>query len=174
MKVYLVRHGEVPHNVLKQFNSNNDDLTDLGIKQARELRDKIGDINFDVIISSPLVRALHTADIINKNNNKIIINDDLRERECGNLSGKSFDKNDRAEYWNYYAKTKYGTSEDIKMFFDRVYNFIDELKEKDYENVLVVTHSGVSKAFNGYFNGIGDGEFLHKGLSNCEIIEYEL
>ena len=67
MKVYIVRHGQVPHNALKQYNTNDEDLTDLGIKQAEELRDKIKNINFDIIICSPLNRAKHTADILNIN-----------------------------------------------------------------------------------------------------------
>ena len=33
-------------------------------------------------------------------------------------------------------------------------------------------HSGVSKAFSGYFEGIGDGKFLNRGLKNCEIKKY--
>jgi broad specificity phosphatase PhoE len=37
-----------------------------------------------------------------------------------------------------------------------------------------VAHSGVSKAFSGYFEGIQDGKFLNRGLKNCEIKEYEL
>ena len=27
MKVYIIRHGEVPHNALKQYNNENEDLT---------------------------------------------------------------------------------------------------------------------------------------------------
>ena len=69
---------------------------------------------------------------------------------------------------------KYGTSENIKLFFKRVYNFLDELKTKDYDNVLIVAHSGVSKAFSWYFEGINDGKFLNRGLKNCEIKEYSL
>ena len=56
---------------------------------------------------------------------------------------------------------------------DIVDKFILELNS-NYKNVLVVAHSGVSKAFNGYFEGIGNGLFLHKGLKNCEVKEYEL
>ena len=41
MKVYIIRHGEVPHNALKQYNNENEDLTKKGIKQAEELREKI-------------------------------------------------------------------------------------------------------------------------------------
>ena len=30
MKVYIIRHGEVPHNALKQYNNENEDLTKTG------------------------------------------------------------------------------------------------------------------------------------------------
>lgn len=174
MKVYIVRHGEVPHNALKQYNNQNEDLTKKGIKQAEELREKIKTINYDIVICSPLVRAKHTAKIINVKEKEMIIDNRLEERNPGSLSGQSLDVTNREEYWNYNTTIKYGTSEDIKLFFDRVYNFLDELKTKNYESVLIVAHSGVSKAFYGYFEGIGNGLFLNKGLKNCEIKEYQL
>ena len=174
MKVYIIRHGQTPHNALKQYNTADENLTELGIKQAEQLRDKFKDINFDIIICSPLNRAKQTADIINTKNQKIIYDDRLKERDCGDLSGKSLNVTNREEYWNYNTTIKYGTSENIKLFFERVYNFLDELKSKDYNKVLIVAHSGVSKAFNGYFEGIEDGKFLNRGLKNCEIVEYEI
>lgn len=174
MKVYIVRHGQVTHNALKQYNATDDDLTELGIKQANELKDKIKNMRFDVIICSPLKRAKHTANIININNQNIIYDKRIKERNCGDLSGKPLEVTDREEYWNYYTNIQYGTSENIKLFFKRVYNFLDELKTKKYECVLIVAHSGVSKAFNGYFEGINDGKFLNRGLKNCEMKEYEL
>lgn len=174
MKVYIVRHGQVPHNALGQYNKTDEDLNELGIKQAKELRDKIKNMNFDIIISSPLNRTKHTTEIININNKKVIYDDRIRERSCGDLSGKPLEVTNREEYWNYNTTIQYGTSENIKLFFERIYNFLDELKSKDYETVLIVAHSGVSKAFNGYFNGIQDGKFLNRGLKNCEIKEYTL
>lgn len=174
MKVYVVRHGEVPHNVLNEYNTEDEDLTKNGIKQAEELREKIKNKHFDIIICSPLNRAKHTAEIINTNNSKIIYDDRIRERNCGTLSGQPLEVTNREEYWNYNTKIKYGTSENIKLFFERVYKFLDELKTKEYDNVLIVAHSGVSKAFSGYFEGIQDGKFLNRGLKNCEIKEYEL
>lgn len=174
MKIYIVRHGQVPHNVLKQYNATDEDLTELGIKQAEELRDKIKNIDFDIIISSPLVRAKHTANILNVNNIEIIFDDSIKERDCGDLSGKSLEFTNREEYWNYYTTIQYGTSENIKLFFERIYHFLDKLKSKNYNSVLIVAHSGISKAFNAYFNGIGNGKFLNRGLDNCEIAQYEL
>ena len=174
MKVYIVRHGEVPHNALKMYNSENEDLTDNGIMQALELRDKIKDINFDIVISSPLLRTIHTENILTYYDDSIITDDRLSERDCGDLSGQPIEVTNREEYWNYYTDIQYGTSENIQDFFKRVYNFLDELKDKDYKKVLIVAHSGVSKAFSGYFEGIQDGKFLDRGLKNCEIKEYEL
>ncbi|MFR2788015.1 MAG: histidine phosphatase family protein [Clostridia bacterium] len=174
MKIYIVRHGEVPHNVLKQYNNENEDLNENGIRQANELKEKIRNINYDIIISSPLLRAKHTAQIINVNNKEILINDKLKERDPGNLSGKPLTVTNRDEYWNYNTTITYGTSENIRDFFMRVHNFLDDLKKEDYESVLIVAHSGVSKAFNGYFEGIKDGMFLDRGLKKCEIKEYEI
>lgn len=174
MKIYIVRHGEVPHNALKQYNTDDEDLTENGISQALELKEKIKHLNFDIIITSPLIRAKHTAEIINSNNYSIILDNRIRERSCGSLSGQPLEVTNREEYWNYYTKIQYGTSENIQSFFKRIYLFLDELKTKNYESVLIVAHSGVSKAFSAYFEGIQDGKFLNRGLKNCEIKEYIL
>ena len=174
MKVYIVRHGETRNNALKLYNSYDDDLNDTGIEQAKNLRDKIVSIDFDIIFSSPLIRTRHTTDIININNKNVIFDDRLKERNIGNFASKSLDTVNRDEYWNYNTSIQYGTSENIKLFFNRVYSFLDDLKLKNYESVLIVAHSGVSKAFSAYFEGIEDGMFLKRGLKNCEIKEYEL
>lgn len=172
MKVYIVRHGETSYNALKLYNSKEEDLNEIGISQAEQLKDKIKEIDFDIIISSPLIRTINTTNIINSNNKKVIIDDRIEERNPGNLSGQPLSTTNRDEYWNYNTIIQYGTSENIKSFFKRVYNFLDELKTKNYKTVLVVAHSGVSKAFSAYFEGINDGMFLNRGLKNCEIKEY--
>ena len=174
MKIYIVRHGEVPSNALKHYNNLEEDLNESGILQARELANKIKNISFDFIISSPLIRAKHTTEIININHKEVIFDDRIQERNPGDLAGKPYAETDREEYWNYNSAITYGTSENIHSFFNRVFNFLDELKQSDYQKVLIVAHSGVSKAFSAYFEGINDGYFLHSGLKNCEIKEYEL
>lgn len=65
-----MRYGQVPNNTLKQYSIADEDLTDLGIKQAQDLRDKMNNMKFDIIISSPLNRAKHIAEIIKKTNHK--------------------------------------------------------------------------------------------------------
>lgn len=175
MKVYIVRHGQTDSNFAKIYNFLEEDINSNGIKQAEELAEKIKDVKYDVVYCSPLLRAKHTAEIVNRNKIETIFDDRLEERKIGNLAGKPWDITDREEYWNYYSKIQFGTEESVEHLFKRVHEFLDELKYKDYKSVLVVAHSGVSKAFYGYFNGIPkDGKFLKLGLKNGEIAEYEL
>lgn len=176
MNIYIIRHGQVPNNVrkIKIYNNDDEDLTNEGINQAINLREKIKQIDYDIIISSPLKRATQTAEIINIKNKEIIFDDRLKERNPGNLHHIPKNYVNREEYWNFNSKLQYGTSENMKNFFGRVYDFIEDLKKKNYKNVIIVSHSGVSKAFSAYFQGINDGKFLEHGLKNCEMKEYRL
>ncbi len=176
MNIYIVRHGQVDSNLKKIYNiSDEEDINETGIKQAEELREKIKDIDFDIVYCSTYLRARHTAEIINSKNKEVILDERLQERSAGNLCGKPFECTNREEYWNYYSEVKYGTEESMKSLFDRVFNFLEELKQKDYHNVLVVAHRGISRAFYAYFNGIpADGKMLELGIDNAEIKKYEL
>lgn len=175
MKVYLVRHGQTDTNISNLYNFVNEDINATGIQQAKELRDKIKDMDFDIIYCSPLLRAKHTAEIINSKNKEMIIDNRLQERKHGNLEGKSIKFTNREIYWDYNTDIRYGTAETIQSLFERVNQFLNELKNKNYENVLIVAHKGTSRAFDAYFNGIPkDGKLLKLGLENAEIKEYEL
>ena len=175
MKVIVVRHCEVEHNKKGIYSNVDEDLNSNGIAQAEELKNKIKTIDYDVCYCSPLLRARHTANIINTADRLIVPISKLAERDPKDLNGKPLEFTNREEYWNYYSSIKYGNSESMRELFNRVFSFLDELKERPYNTVLIVTHSGVSKAFYAYFNGIPkDGKFLHLGLENCEIKEYQL
>ena len=95
MKIYLVRHGQCDSNVIGRFNFVNEDINETGVKQAEDLKEKIKSIDYDIVISSPLLRATHTAEIINVNNKEIITDDRLQERIHGSLEGVSCSLVDR-------------------------------------------------------------------------------
>ena len=74
MILYVVRHGQTQYNVDKRFQGQIDvPLNDVGKKQVMELSKKLSNINLDLIISSPLLRAVDTAKAIQKNNKVPII-----------------------------------------------------------------------------------------------------
>lgn len=176
MKLYIVRHGQTDGNVYKIMDGIRDiDLNNNGIEQAKITKENLKDVNFDLVICSPLSRTKHTMEIITDNKFPIIYDDRIKERDCGEFTGKGFDSLDRNLYWNYNDKTVYERAESINHLFNRVFTFLDEIKEK-YKNktVLLVTHEGVTKAINCYFNGIPkDGNLQTLGLKNCEVKIYE-
>ena len=175
MKIYLIRHGESDSNIKYVYNHKDEDINQKGIEQAETLREKIKNIDYDIIISSPLLRAKHTAEIINIKNKEIILDERIREREHGSLEGVSINLIDKEDFYNYYSKTKYGTSETFPDALKRVNGFLNDLKNKDYNNVIIVSHGGVSRAFYVYFNGVPkDGKLWDLGMKNTEIKEYEL
>ncbi|EQB85893.1 hypothetical protein M918_16965 [Clostridium sp. BL8] len=64
-RLYITRHGETLWNTEGRMQGWNDSpLTDLGIKQAEWLRDRIQDEKIDAIYSSPSNRAFKTAEIV--------------------------------------------------------------------------------------------------------------
>ena len=74
MKIYVIRHGQTDVNVENRINSlNDDDLNEIGIIQAKQVGKKMEKIEYDFIISSPLTRTKHTANLLNIKNKNIIL-----------------------------------------------------------------------------------------------------
>lgn len=84
MEILCIRHGED----LGAINGIIDDLglTELGKKQVQNIKTVVNEFRPDYIVSSPLKRALETAEIINEDDNKEIkINHLLTEMNFLNL-----------------------------------------------------------------------------------------
>jgi broad specificity phosphatase PhoE len=93
LKIYLARHGQNEDNAEGLLNGHRDrPLTEKGLEQAVEIAGKIKEsgIIFSHILSSPLIRAKQTADIIAKRNEfpqNVEIEPDLIERDFGSMTG---------------------------------------------------------------------------------------
>ena len=139
MKIYVIRHGQTEWNVLKKMQGSADiPLNEKGLEQAEQAKINVKDISIDKIFCSPLIRAKQTASIVNQDRNLDIVYDDrLRERDYGEFEGtnkSSFNYND---FWAYNKNLQYNKAENVKDFFARIYDFLDELKSKyQNENIL--------------------------------------
>lgn len=139
MKIIFVRHGQTNLNNPKRMQGISDlELNDNGIEQANDIRKVIENKNIDIIIVSPLKRAIQTAEIINVNMQKeVIIDERIMETNFGNLEGKVYSE----DYWNLDFDYKSINGENISDFQKRIYDFIEDIKNKYKEkNVLIVAH----------------------------------
>lgn len=84
--VTLIRHGETIWSARGQHTGRTDlELTETGEDQARALRALLGEHSFDVVATSPLRRAIRTAELAGLDPTEIV--DDLGEWDYGDLEG---------------------------------------------------------------------------------------
>jgi broad specificity phosphatase PhoE len=156
MKLYFVRHGESEANT-RHVISNRESpfqLTDLGRGQAKVLAERLKDIPFTAIYSSPVRRARETAEILSRALRlPYQVTEALREYDCGILEDQSDAVSWRLhreiyEDWtlnhNYQRQPDGGECfEDIR---ERFVPFIEALIHDGLDNndhILCVGHGGL-------------------------------
>lgn len=165
LKIYLARHGQNIDNANGILNGHRDlELTKLGVEQANEVALKIKNSNlaFNFIYTSPLKRAVQTAEIIAKtsNNPQPVILTNLIERDFGEMTGvkqvliselcsPNVIKTDKITY--FLCPKNAETFPDL---IDRAKKLIDEIKTKHTDgNILLVTHGDFGKMiYAAYYN----------------------
>ena len=140
--IYIVRHGETDDNVARRYGGRIDtELNQKSINEAYKLKEKLQDIKFDIVFSSPLKRAYKTAQIIS--NNPIIKDERLIERNNGDLEGKLKTEIKEKIDFNDPHEIRYNV-ENIVDFRSRINDFLKEIiKNYHGKNILIVTHAGV-------------------------------
>ncbi len=182
MKLYYVRHGFTQWNI-DGFTQGHSDipLCDDGRAQAREAAKLLADKHIDLCIASPLSRTRETAEIILSGRDVPISFDErIKERHFGSYEGKPYFRQETEEFktkvWDIDEDGKYGDIETMASVVKRLYEFLDEIKEKYKDkSVLIVSHGGLSSAVKYYIAG----EKISKNyrfdiIKNCEIIEGDI
>ena len=101
MKLYFVRHGESEANISRTISNRGwvHPLTEKGRCQAHDLADRLCEAGIARIYTSPLQRAVQTAEILAQTLEvEFEITDALREFDCGIAEGRS-----DAEAWGLHA-----------------------------------------------------------------------
>lgn len=178
MKLYVVRHGQTDNNLNGIIQGiSNTPLNDYGRKQANELKEELNDISFDLILSSPLQRAKETAEIINNNKTKIIIDNRLIERNTGDFEGKKYNTYNHEKSWDYKLNTDLGANiERVQSIFKRAGDFLEDIK-RNYpdKTILVVSHAAFIRALHYSIVGFSEDENLRAlKISNCSLFQYDI
>lgn len=153
VKLFLIRHGQTLWNKEGKYQGDKDiDLTRVGINQAKLAAKYLSRVDFSNIYSSPLRRAIDTANIINKTKNlKIIARENLKEINFGKWEGMKFDEINKMFHEDYqkwlgdpYNNCPTG-GESFKQVKERAAAEIDNIvnENEDGSSVAVVTHGGV-------------------------------
>ena len=164
---YFIRHGETDYNRNNLWLGRQDHpLNQTGIKQVEAAAQAIVRIPLQIIITSPLLRARQTAELIANQHPEspvIKIADWLTERDYGPY--ESMQKTDA----NRIAMNASCCVESLGCLAQRL-KPLAEVADV-YEHFLVVSHSGVYRCLVenlGYQN-----QKNHTNLSNSELVLFE-
>ena len=176
MKLYVTRHGQTQWNQDNLICGVSDiELNENGIQQARQLASSLKEYSINEIYSSPLIRARKTAEIVSKELQiPVMIDQRLFEQDYGIYEGTLRGTEEFLELKKQFAYTG-AENESLFHIAQRVYNFLDDIKEKSRDkNVLVVTHGGICRVINTYFNSMTNEEFLKFNHPNCSLMVFDL
>ena len=176
MVLYLIRHGKTDYNEkgLLQGKSNIP-LNENGIKEAQELHNYFLDKKIDICFSSPLKRAVSTAELIFPDT-KIIVSDIIIERSLGDFEGKSHEEYHFHDFWDYKSNSNVGGVEPIRDLLKRSDMFLNYLKENYADKTMaIVSHGAFLKALHFSIMGYNENTNFHGfSLKNCEVKSYEI
>ena len=189
MELYIIRHGKTDWNKECRFQGAKDiPLNEEGREAARKLGERLKDIHFDAVFSSPLSRAYETACIVSgaalrqaQGPDKV---DLLTEISFGEFEGVPFDEwmntDEPRKYFfdkpGLYVPPKGG--ETFQHGCERAENFIHTVLEPYYKKnpnarIMIVAHGAILAALMCVLENRGIDNFWGQGLKgNCEETIY--
>ncbi|MDP7286225.1 MAG: histidine phosphatase family protein [Dehalococcoidales bacterium] len=166
-EIMLVRHGETEWNVGEVFRGRVDmELNETGTKQAEKLAEYLGNQRLKIIYSSPLQRALKTAEIIARQHKiEVTIAPGLIDFNYGQWQGLSHRKvKDRykelyGEWINHPERVKIPDGENLEDVRQRTMAVVNDIITGHNGTVVLVSHRVVNKVLICALLGLDDSHF---------------
>lgn len=179
VKLYLLRHGETHMNVKGSFCGFSDPpLSENGQKQAHKAAEELKVHKFDRVITSPLKRAVETAEIVTGlTSEAFIFEPDFREMNFGDWEGLTYPEiverdRDYARAWEMDTlNLPCQGGESMVTFHNRVIQTYEAYHEtfEASDNILLVAHAGVIRSLlTEALHRSMDGYWRYR-LDNCGL-----
>ncbi len=148
-------------------------LNEHGIIQANQLRERLRDVTFNFVFSSPQERAVQTAEIAT--GATAIIDARLDAFDLGEADKL---KASEVKMKGFTPDSSvYKGVEETDLFAERVFSFMSELQamnEGKEVNILISGHACTTGCIGAYFNGIpDDGNITRYSSANWDYKTYE-
>ncbi len=187
MDVYLIRHGETQGNKEGYFRGRSDfPLNENGIEQAKALAEELKDVGIELIYTSPLSRAVKTAEILAEATGaKTIVEENFNNINLGPWEGRKKEEikklyPDLFELWvNYPEKLRLEGAETLEEVKKRSFKALDrivkECLEKGVSKIAIVTHRAVLKPLIAAALDIKEPYFwkIHVDTASYSILSHD-
>ncbi|MBI2863096.1 MAG: histidine phosphatase family protein [Chloroflexi bacterium] len=178
-RLLLVRHGQTDWNHSRVFQGHQDtELSELGIRQAECLAERLAGEKIDAAYASDLKRAYHTATIgLKRHQIEVVPDARLREMYFGAFEGLTAAEiatryPEDWRRWNddWANASPLGSKDTLRCLTNRVGEFFAEVQQahKD-DTIIVVAHSGTLRAFLCLTLHIDLNFFWQQRLDNASL-----
>ena len=179
-EITLIRHGETEWNVGEIFRGRIDiELNETGIKQAELLAEYLSKAKVGAIYSSPLKRALKTAEIIARYHKlEVDIAPGLIDFNYGKWQGLSHQevkdkyKELYGEWINRPDRVKMPAGESLEDVRKRAMDVVNDVIARYKETVVLVSHRVVNKVLICALLGLDDSHFWNIKQDMCGITTF--
>ncbi|MFC2047701.1 histidine phosphatase family protein [Chloroflexota bacterium] len=179
-EIVLTRHGETDWNVAEIFRGRIDvELNETGMKQAELLAEYLTERKIDAIYSSPLRRALKTAEVIaGCHKLDVEITPGLVDFNYGKWQGllhqevKAKHKELYTEWIYHPDKVKMPAGDTLDDVRKRAINVVDEVIAKYQGTVVLVSHRVVNKVLICALLGLDNSHFWNIRQDTCGITTF--
>ncbi|MCM5663745.1 alpha-ribazole phosphatase [Galbibacter mesophilus] len=174
MEVYVIRHTKL--NIEKDvcYGRLNVSLSESFQEDAKYYKKKLPD-TFDAVFSSPSERCMSLAEKLSLQQ---ILNDNrLLEIDFGDWEGKKWndiDKQQLDKWMNDFVNQKPENGESLIEMYERVTQFMENLKKQDHKRVLLVTHAGVIRCLWSYLLKIPLNNIFKIPVGFQEVFVFEV
>ena len=186
--IYIVRHGETDNNKKRVLQGRSDlPLNEVGIKQAEKVKEYFAekDIQFDKVYSSPLIRAIKTAQIITGSTQvgsdatdnsadavPFVLDDHLLEMDYGPYEGCSLldPPPEIIEFFSDFVNNPAPEGmENLSDLVARMGRFMESLKKEGDQTILISTHAIAMKGILEHLTPESHGAYWNKHIANCAV-----
>jgi broad specificity phosphatase PhoE len=180
-QIILARHGETAWNVEKVFRGRADvSLDEVGVTQAELLGKYLSNWELEAIYSSPLRRALDTANIIGRHHKVApVVAEGLTDIDYGGWQSLSEREVNRLyptllnEWHSYPHKVTMPGGESLEDVRRRAVEVVDDIPTKHNGNVLLVSHRVVIKVLVCHLLGLGNSQFWNVRQDVCGVTVFD-
>jgi len=179
-EIILVRHGETAWNVAEVFRGRIDvELNETGLKQAELLAGYLSSVRIDAVYSSPLKRALRTAEVIaDRKKLGVKIAPGLVDFDFGNWQGLSHQevrdkyKELYAEWIDHPERVRMLAGESLEDVRERAMAVVDDVMGQHSGSVVLVSHRVVNKILICAFLGLDNSHFWNIRQDTCGLTSF--
>ena len=172
-RIYIIRHGQTEMNSRKLLQGRTDlPLNTEGIVQASKTAEILNNMGifFDRVFSSPLVRAVYTAELLSPGT-EIETDDRLIEMDYGPFEGMDL-YSPAPEVMSFFRDFTRNPApegmEPLDSVVARTGDFIESLRKTE-GNILISTHAIAMKGILEYLTPESHGSYWSKHIGNCAV-----